>query len=100
MALPPSCSIAWTTDEAASPSFEYVIATFAPSAASRFAIAAPIPREPPVTSATFLVNLVMSSPGKLMCPHYPQIWHSEEYQSFPRGMHGHEMNLSSLPWHP
>ena len=31
--------------------------TFAPSAASRVAIAAPIPREPPVTSATLLLNL-------------------------------------------
>jgi hypothetical protein len=38
--------------EAALPSFAYVMATAAPSAASRFAIAAPIPLEPPVTSAT------------------------------------------------
>src|SRR5258706_4708079 len=36
------------------------MATVAPSAARRFAIAAPMPREPPVTSATFLSNLVMS----------------------------------------
>src|SRR5712692_2354005 len=39
------------------------MATTAPSAARRFAIAAPIPREPPVTSATFLVNLDM----ELLC---------------------------------
>jgi hypothetical protein len=32
------------------------MATLAPSLASRFAIAAPMPREPPVTSATFSVN--------------------------------------------
>jgi hypothetical protein len=30
-----------------------VMATFAPAAARCFAIPAPIPREPPVTSATF-----------------------------------------------
>src|SRR5882757_330680 len=29
------------------------MATFAPSAASRFAMAAPMPRDPPVTSTTF-----------------------------------------------
>src|SRR5579871_275547 len=33
------------------------MATLAPSAARRFAIAAPMPREPPVTSATLLANL-------------------------------------------
>jgi hypothetical protein len=43
-------------------SVAYVRATLAPSAASRFAIAAPMPREPPVTIATFLVNLCMESP--------------------------------------
>src|ERR1700722_17742656 len=37
------------------------MATFAPSAASRFAIAAPMPREPPVTRATFLDNLDTNS---------------------------------------
>src|ERR1700732_3525289 len=57
IAFPPVPSIALTTDEAAPASFAYVIATLAPSAARRFAMAAPIPREPPVTSATFLVNL-------------------------------------------
>jgi hypothetical protein len=35
-----------------------VIATFAPSEAKRLAIAAPIPREPPVMSATFPSSLV------------------------------------------
>src|SRR6266853_1154570 len=53
MAFPPSRSIALTTDAAASAPFVYVMATFAPSAARRLAIAAPMPREPPVMSATF-----------------------------------------------
>src|SRR6202044_2757212 len=52
-AFPPLSSIALTTAEAAAASLAYVMATLAPSAASRFAIAAPIPREPPVTSAIF-----------------------------------------------
>src|SRR3989441_3924513 len=51
-AFPPLSSIALTTAEAALASFAYVMATLAPSAARRFAIAAPMPREPPVTSAT------------------------------------------------
>src|ERR1700734_2609526 len=38
------------------------MATLAPSVARRLAIAAPIPREPPVTSATFSANLDMASP--------------------------------------
>jgi AcrR family transcriptional regulator len=59
MAFPPPSSIALTTAEAALASFAYVMATLAPSAARRFAIAAPIPREPPVTSATFFANLDM-----------------------------------------
>src|SRR5713101_1641955 len=62
MALPPSRSIASTTAEAALASFAYVMATFAPSAARRLAIAAPMPREPPVTSATLLANLDIKSP--------------------------------------
>src|SRR5271170_2106078 len=43
--------------------------TWAPSAARRFAIAAPIPREPPVTNATLLfsvcraTSLLSASPG-------------------------------------
>ena len=52
-AFPPLCSIALVTEEAAPASFAYVMATLAPSSAKRLAIAAPIPREPPVTSATF-----------------------------------------------
>src|ERR1700685_4256744 len=44
--------MALTTATAASAPFAYVMATFAPSAARRLAIAAPMPREPPVMSAT------------------------------------------------
>jgi hypothetical protein len=54
--------MAFTTDSAASAPFEYVMATVSPSAASLFAIAAPMPREAPVTSATFPVELDMRSP--------------------------------------
>src|SRR5580658_9442583 len=61
-AFPPPSSIALTTAEAAATSFAYVMATLAPSAASRFAIAAPMPREPPVTSATLFANLDIISP--------------------------------------
>jgi hypothetical protein len=57
MALPPPSSTALTTAEAALASFAYVMATLAPSAARRFAIAAPKPRDPPVMSATFFANL-------------------------------------------
>src|SRR6185369_8660902 len=53
MAFPPARSISLTTDAAASAPFVYVMATFAPSEARRLAIAAPMPREPPVISATF-----------------------------------------------
>src|ERR1700731_2516548 len=62
MAFPPPSSIALTTAEAALASFAYVMATLAPSAARRFAIAAPMPREPPVTSATFFSSLDIKSP--------------------------------------
>src|SRR5438093_7917792 len=64
-AFPPLSSIALTTAEAALASFAYVMATLAPSAARRFAIAAPMPLEPPVMSATFSFNLDMGSP--LLC---------------------------------
>jgi hypothetical protein len=53
IAFPPLSSISLTTAEAALASFAYVKATLAPSAARRCTIAAPMPREPPVTSATF-----------------------------------------------
>src|SRR5438552_2206154 len=53
MAFPPSRSISLITDAAASAPLEYVMATFAPSMARRLAMAAPIPREPPVMSAIF-----------------------------------------------
>src|ERR1700750_1726011 len=53
IAFPPSRSISLPTPAAESAPFEYVIATVAPSAAKRLAMAAPMPREPPVTSAIF-----------------------------------------------
>src|SRR5262249_13054698 len=56
-AVPPLSSIALTTAEAALTSFAYVMATLAPSAARRLAIAAPMPLEPPVISATFSFSL-------------------------------------------
>src|SRR6266404_10009774 len=56
IAFPPGRSISLTTEAAASAPLVYVIATLAPSAASRLAIAAPIPREPPVTIATLPAN--------------------------------------------
>src|SRR6266536_2215413 len=56
IAFPPTRSISLTTEAAASAPFVYVMATFAPSAARRLAIAAPMPREPPVMSAIFPAN--------------------------------------------
>src|SRR6202521_4996675 len=70
-AFPPASSIALTTAEAALASFAYVIATFAPSAARRFAIAAPMPREPPVTKATRFANFDIKSP--LLSDEHPQL---------------------------
>ncbi len=61
-AFPPLRSMAFTTAEAALASFAYVMATLAPSAASRFAIAAPMPRDPPVMSATLLANFDIQPP--------------------------------------
>src|SRR6267154_450188 len=72
-AFPPSSSIALTTAEAARASFAYVMATIAPSAARRFAIAAPMPREPPVTSATLLLSLDMGSPLVSLSIHYSDV---------------------------
>src|SRR5437016_3098716 len=61
-ALPPAASIERTTSLALSGDALYVRATAAPSVTSRLAIAAPMLREPPVTSATlpasFLVMFV------------------------------------------
>src|ERR1035441_3765673 len=51
MAFPPLPSMAFTTSVAELESFAYVIATLAPSEARRFAMAAPMPREAPVTIA-------------------------------------------------
>src|SRR6266404_2893745 len=59
IAFPPGRSISLTTEAAASAPLVYVIATLAPSAASRLAIAAPIPREPPVTIATLPANFCL-----------------------------------------
>src|SRR5205809_2742353 len=53
IAFPPAPSISLTTNAAASAPLVYVMATLAPSAARRLAIAAPMPREPPVMSAIF-----------------------------------------------
>src|SRR5438477_608465 len=53
IAFPPAPSISLTTDAAASAPLVYVMATLAPSAARRLAIAAPMPRDPPVISAIF-----------------------------------------------
>jgi hypothetical protein len=55
----PTASISLTTAAARSAERVYVITTSVPSAASRRAMAAPIPRLPPVTSATLCV---MASP--------------------------------------
>src|SRR5260370_34628933 len=96
------------------------MATLAPSAARRFAIAAPMPREPPVTSATFSVNLDMGSP-RVFCerfttpliqlsdflsdvPSLQAIWHPGEYRLFPIGMDGVEavgypvLAMDPFPW--
>jgi hypothetical protein len=90
------------------------MATIAPSAARRFAIAAPMPREPPVTSATLLVKLDINlllifgemidrftgstdrHPARGCQPPlsdvHPcnQIWRPWEYHLFPDGMHSAE----------
>jgi LysR substrate binding domain len=83
-AFPPSRSIALTTAAAALASFTYVMATLAPSATGRFAIAAPMPREPPVTSATFSLNLDMGSP-LLFCERFTEVAAKDE----DRGRHGY-----------
>src|SRR6266481_1289259 len=49
----PNVATVFSTEAAASAPFVYVMATFAPSAARRLAIAAPMPRDPPVMSAIF-----------------------------------------------
>src|SRR6266849_10280571 len=55
-AFPPAASIERTTSLALPGDALYVRATAAPSVASRLAIAAPMLREPPVTSATLLAS--------------------------------------------
>src|SRR6185437_4981933 len=57
---PPSASICLATTFALSAAATYVNATAAPSRASRRTIAAPIPRLPPVTSATLPARSVIS----------------------------------------
>src|SRR5260370_37383739 len=91
--------------------------TLARPAARCFGIAAPMPRKPPVTSATFSVNLDMGSP-RVFCerfttpliqlsdflsdvPSLQAIWHPGEYRLFPIGMDGVEAGRSPfLPWNP
>src|SRR5271168_4003387 len=68
MAFPPARSISFTIAAAASAPFVYVIATFAPSLARRLAIAAPIPRDPPVTSAALFFRFAMMI-ILIMCQH-------------------------------
>src|SRR6202040_2877335 len=95
-AFPPSSSIALTTAEAALASFAYVMATLAPSAARRLAMAAPMPREPPVTRATFWLSFDIWSPlpfrsgisqaASLTWHLCKQIRHFGEYLLFRKGM--------------
>src|SRR5215472_13899222 len=59
-ARPPSASICLATAWALSALLAYVSATAAPSLASRWTIAAPIPRLPPVTRATLPASSPMS----------------------------------------
>jgi hypothetical protein len=60
--LPPARSISLTIEDAASVPFVYVLAMFAPSKARRFAITAPIPLDPPVTTAILFANCGIESP--------------------------------------
>src|SRR5207237_7021416 len=96
IALPPASSIALTTAEAALPSFAYVIATLAPSAARRFAMAAPMPREPPVTSATLLASRDIGSPlgfSECTCAVFPE---RLLMSGFPRWMGSFGTGMCSL----
>ena len=68
----PSFSISATTALALSGELTYVMATSAPSAARRLAMAAPMPRLPPVTRATLpwsvdMVMFPMESVRMLIC---------------------------------
>lgn len=68
-AFPPPDTMSRTTSSAFDFALEYVIATAAPSTANRFAIAAPIPHDPPVTRATLPASVfVISAP-----PHSMQV---------------------------
>jgi hypothetical protein len=58
---PPPASISSDTARALSAALAYVSATAAPSVANFLAIAAPIPRLPPVTRATLPSRLMTSS---------------------------------------
>src|SRR5258708_9811608 len=58
-AFPPAASIERTTSLALPGDALYVMATAAPSVASRLAMAAPILREPPVTSATLPASFLV-----------------------------------------
>src|SRR5260370_40927849 len=91
--------------------------TLARPAARCFGIAAPMPRKPPVTSATFSVNLDMGS-HRVFCerftppliqlsdflsdvPSLQAIWQPGEYRLFPIVMNGVEAGESLfLSWNP
>ncbi|HET7152221.1 MAG TPA: hypothetical protein VFJ29_00505 [Candidatus Kapabacteria bacterium] len=59
LTLPPAFRASSTICAAASTFEAYVNATVAPSAASRFTIALPMPRDPPVTIAIFPARVLM-----------------------------------------
>src|SRR5215510_5724720 len=65
IAVPPSRRMSASTAESASAS-RPLSATFAPSRANSWAIAAPMPRELPVISATLLFSLPMASLGSCL----------------------------------
>jgi hypothetical protein len=84
IALPPLRSISLATASAASAPLVYVIATFAPSDANRLAMAAPIPREPPVISATFpssFFDIVVSLPSNSLSIKIQSLMCGERFDS-------------------
>src|SRR6516165_3069630 len=77
----PSASICLATACALSAAVTYVNATAAPSRASCWAIAAPIPRLPPVTSATLPASSLMSGSGCLV---------GQDHDAGREGLGGHQ----------
>ena len=61
-ASPPCSLMRDSVSSAAAALPAYITATFAPSAARATAIARPIPREPPVTTAVLSVKSILSNP--------------------------------------